>query len=58
MTAWRNVRDWILAQMALVESCDVPVDQIFLPYLSDNAGRTLYEVYQSGQLLIGDGKGG
>lgn len=56
MTAWRNVRDWILAQMALVESCDVPVDQIFLPYLSDNTGRTLYEVYQSGQLLLGDGQ--
>ena len=55
MTAWRNVRDWILAQMALVESCDVPVDQVFLPYLSDNTGRTLYEVYQSGRLLIGDG---
>ncbi|MGN0179562.1 MAG: hypothetical protein ACI4DY_09000 [Monoglobaceae bacterium] len=52
------MRDWILAQMALVESCDVPVDQVFLPYLSDNTGRTLYEVYQSGQLLIGDGKGG
>ena len=56
MTAWRNVRDWILAQMALVESCDVPVDQVFLPYLSDNTGRTLYEVYQSGRLLIGDGQ--
>lgn len=23
MTAWRNVRDWVLAQMALIESCDV-----------------------------------
>lgn len=55
MTAWRNVRDWVLAQMALVESCDVPVDQVFLPYLADNQGRTLYQVYESGQLLLGDG---
>lgn len=22
-TAWRNIRDWVLAQLALVESCDV-----------------------------------
>ena len=54
-TAWRNVRDWVMAQMALVESCDVPVDQIFLPYLTDNTGRTLYDVYKDGQLLLGEG---
>ncbi|NCB52211.1 MAG: hypothetical protein EOM54_10060 [Clostridia bacterium] len=55
MTAWRNVRDWVLAQMALVESCDVPVGQVFLPYLADKQGRTLYEVYTSGQLKLGSG---
>lgn len=54
-TAWRNVRDWILAQCALIESCDVPVDQVFLPYLTDNTGQTLYEVYSAGQLLLKDG---
>lgn len=54
-TAWRNVRDWILAQCALIESCDVPVDQVFLPYLTDNTGRTLYDVYRGGQLMLGDG---
>ena len=55
-TAWRNVRDWILAQCALVESCDVPVDQVFLPYMTDNTGRTLYAIYSSGQLLLGEGE--
>lgn len=55
MTAWRNVRDWVLAQLALVESCDVPVDQVFLPYLANKEGKTLYEIYASGQLLLGDG---
>lgn len=54
-TAWRNVRDWVMAQMALVESCDVPVDQVFLPYLTDRTGQTLYEAYSAGQLLLGDG---
>lgn len=52
MTAWRNIRDWVLAQVALVESCDIPIDQVFLPYLTDNKGQTLYEVYANGQLLL------
>lgn len=56
MTAWRNIRDWVLAQMALVESCDVPVDQVFLPYMADKAGRTVYDVYAAGQLLLNDGE--
>jgi hypothetical protein len=55
MTAWRNVRDWVLAQMALIESCDVPMQQIFLPYMADDRGRTVYELYAAGQLAIGDG---
>ena len=56
MTAWRNVRDWVLAQMALVESCDVPVDQVFLPYMKNRDGQTLYEVYAAGQLMLEDGR--
>ena len=48
MTAWRNVRDWVLAQMALIESCDVPMQQIFLPYMADDRGRTVYELYAAG----------
>ena len=47
-TAWRNVRDWVLAQIALVESCDAAMDEVFLPYLADREGRTLYQLYSSG----------
>ena len=52
-TAWRNVRDWVLAQMAIIEAGQVEVDQVFLPYLTDNQGRTLYEAYRDGQLALG-----
>jgi hypothetical protein len=52
MTAWRNTRDWVLAQMAFIEASDVPVDQVFLPYLVDKSGKTLYEVYANGQLQL------
>lgn len=55
ITAWANIRDWVLAQLALVESCDVPTEQVFLPYLSDGRGKTLYDVYSAGQLRLGDG---
>lgn len=51
-TAWRNIRDWVLAQMALIESCDVPIDEVFLPYLTNRSGQTLYQIYSTGQLLL------
>lgn len=55
-TAWRNIRDWVLAQMAFIESGAVKMDEVFLPYLSDGQ-KTLYQLYQSGQLLLPGGKG-
>lgn len=55
-TAWRNVRDWIMAQMAIIEAGQVQMDEVFLPYLTDGKGRTLYQLYQGGQLALGDGK--
>lgn len=51
-TAWRNIRDWVLAQLALVESCAVAVDKVFFPYLTDGNGRTLYQAYATGQLML------
>ena len=42
-TAWRNVRDWIMAQLAFIESGNGQIDEVFLPYLTDGKN-TLYEV--------------
>lgn len=44
-TAWKNVHDWVLAQMALIEAGQVQLDEVFLPYLTDGRGRTLYQLY-------------
>lgn len=52
-TAWRNIRDWVLAQMAFVEAGNVQLDEVFLPYLTDGKGRTLYQLYQGGHLALG-----
>ena len=53
-TAWRNVRDWVMAQMAFVEAGNVQTDEVFLPYLT-NGRQTLYEAYRDGQLLLPGG---
>lgn len=55
---WRNVRDWVLAQMAIIEAGMVNMEEVFLPYLTDGRGNTLYGLYQSGVLALGSGGAG
>lgn len=55
--AWRNIKDWIAAQMALLETAMVTFDEIFLPYMADGTGTTVYQLYTGGNLpLLGDGR--
>lgn len=51
-TAWRIVKDWIEAQMAILESEMVQMDEIFLPYMLNNSGETLYQLYLNRQLML------
>ena len=55
-TGWRNIRDWVLAQMAIIEAGMVSMDEVFLPYMTDGRGNTLYQLYQGGQLALGKGE--
>jgi len=41
--AWRILKDWTEAQLALIETGMVKLEQVFLPYIQDNKGITLYE---------------
>lgn len=54
--AWRIVKDWVEAQMAILESEMVTVSQIFLPYMMNADGQTVYQLFESKQLLLGEGK--
>ena len=54
--AWRNVRDWVLAQVAIIEAGMVQIEEVFLPYMTDGSGRTLYQLYQGGRLALGGGQ--
>lgn len=53
--AWRNLKDWIAAQVALVETEQATMDELFFPKLVDRNEKTLYEAFQTGQLMLGDG---
>lgn len=51
--AWRIVKDWVEAQMAILESEMVTMDEIFLPYMiADVGGNTMYQLFTSKALQI------
>lgn len=50
--AWRIVKDWVEAQMAILESEMVQLDEIFLPYMVARSGQTLFEAYRNNQLML------
>lgn len=49
--AWRIVKDWVEAQMAILETEMVKMEQIFLPYIETQSGQTLFQVFESRRLL-------
>lgn len=56
-TAWRIIKDWVEAQLAMVEVNLVTVPQVFLPYAIMRDGRTLSEhVASDPKFLLGEGK--
>lgn len=55
-TAWRIIKDWIEAQLALVEVNMVSVPQVFLPYAMTSDGQTLAEkVLNDPSRMLGPG---
>lgn len=40
--AWRILKDWVAAQMAIIETTMVSMEEVFLPYLLIPSGKTLY----------------
>lgn len=46
--AWRIVKDWVEAQMAIVDANMAEVAQVFLPYAVTHTGKTVYERFKTG----------
>ena len=47
-TSWRILKDWVEAQMALLETGMVTMDEIFLPYML-SGGQTFYQALVAGE---------
>lgn len=50
--AWRIVKDWVEAQLAIIRTEMVTLDQVMLPYMRSDDGRTMYELYLNQQLAL------
>lgn len=51
--AWRVTKDWLAAQLTLIATEMVTVDQVLLPYLRVNEHETLYDQFATRQLEAG-----
>ena len=49
--AWRQNLDWLRVQLALIESEQVTLEQIFLPYMLVD-GRTVYQMIETQQFKM------
>ena len=50
--AWRILKDWVEAQMALLDIEMVRFEEIFLPYIETGNGQTVYERLEEKQFLL------
>jgi hypothetical protein len=56
--AWRQVKDWLEAQLALVAAEMVTLDEVMLPYALVEGERTLYDAWREHRALPSPGAPG
>jgi muconolactone delta-isomerase len=49
--AWRIIKDWVEAQMAILETEQAKLEQVFLPYIQTPNG-TIFQLFQEKQGLF------
>lgn len=56
---WRILKDWVEAQMALLETRMVSLDELMLPWMiAGKHGETFYQLFESKQLALPSAKNG
>jgi hypothetical protein len=56
-TTWANIRDWITAQMAMIDTNQVKFEEVFLPYIIiDKNGTTMFEKLEDKKFLLNSGE--
>lgn len=48
MVGWRIVKDWVEAQLAIIEAQIADMPEVFLPYAVTGTGQTVYERFDKG----------
>jgi len=46
--AWRILKDWVEAQLAIVDAEMADMTEVFLPYAQDQSGKTVYQNLEQG----------
>jgi hypothetical protein len=52
---WRITKDWVAAQMAIIDARQAELAEVFLPYAVMPNGRTLFQEVQAGRMMLGSG---
>jgi sirohydrochlorin ferrochelatase len=52
---WRILKDWVEAQVAIIEAGMVSTDEVMLPYMLTPGGTTVYEAYEENELRLLNG---
>jgi hypothetical protein len=50
--AWRILKDWLEAQLAIVQTRVLSIDQVLLPFMLTGGQRTVFQVYQEQQAAL------
>jgi hypothetical protein len=56
--AWRVLKDWTEAQLAIIEAGMATIDQVLLPYVETPDGRTVYQLVTQRWLELPAGRSG
>ena len=56
--AWRIAKDWLAAQLAILQSQMVSFDQIMLPFMHVDGSKTLYQAYEERESALALTTGG
>jgi poly(3-hydroxybutyrate) depolymerase len=50
--AWRILKDWVEAQLAVIDAGLVTLDEVLLPYMLTSGGQTAYQAFAARQLML------
>jgi hypothetical protein len=55
-TGWKNIHDWIVSQMAMLDTEMVKIEEVFLPYLMHKSGQSVFEWMEGRNYMLPSGE--